>query len=250
MTTIRLRNLFSTILVCVGVFVSDAANAERLVVYAEDARPYAYLQDEKVSSPITDFVRILAQRAGYEPDIRLLSWAGIMHTVEADQPTIFYPLAHNNEREKKYYWIGTLQHDEKYTFYKLKSRNDIQIKKLDDAKKYRIGVIESDIREDFLVDNGFHFNISSGLVQIVNNTDGMRLLRVNRIDLLPLSPSSFTAECAPYCDDFDIAYTLNLRLNLELAATKATPQDVVQRLRRAYESLEKDGTRSRMLIDD
>ncbi|MFZ6686511.1 substrate-binding periplasmic protein [Undibacterium sp. SXout11W] len=227
--------------------IGTPASAERLVIYAEDAKPYAYFQDDKVSSSITNFVRILIERAGYDPDIRLLSWAGIMHTAEAQQTMIFYPLARTNERENKYHWLGTLLHDEKYSFYKLKNRRDIQLKKLDDAKMYRVGVIESDVREEYLIENGFAFNTYAGLIQINNNTEGLRLLRVNRIDLLPLSATSFTSECALYCADYEIATTLNIRSNLELAANKATPTDVIQRIRRAYESLESDGTRARML---
>ncbi|MFZ6861113.1 substrate-binding periplasmic protein [Undibacterium sp. Ji67W] len=242
-----LKKLLSTICICVCAFFATPANAERLVIYAEDAKPYAYFQDDKVSSPITEFVRTLVERAGYDPEIRLLSWAGIMHTAEAQQAVIFYPLARTNERENKYHWLGTLLHYEKYNFYKLKNRRDIQLKKLEDAKKFRIGVIESDLREDYLIENGFAFNPHSGLIQINNNTDGMRLLLVNRIDLLPLSVTSFTSECAAHCSDYEMAFTLNIRINLELAANKATPPEIIQRIRRAYESLENDGTRARML---
>jgi len=170
-----------------------------------------------------------------------------MHTAEAQQAVVFYPLARTNERENKYHWLGVISHYEKYNFYKLKNRRDIQLKKLDDAKKFRIGVIESDLREDYLIENGFVFNAHSGLIQINNNTDGMRLLRVNRIDLLPLSVTSFTSECGVYCSDYEMAFTLNIRINLELAANKATPPEVIQRIRRAYESLENDGTLARML---
>jgi len=246
----RLRTYFFLIVISYCGLSPSFAYAERLIVYAEDALPYGYMENDKVSSPVADFVRILVVRAGYDPDIRLLSWAGIMHTAEADQTVIFFPLARTSDREDKYVWLGTLFHDNKYNLYKLKKRDDIQLKKLDDAKKYRIGTIEADVREEFLLENGFRYHATMGLTRIVNNKDGMRLLQVGRIDLLPMSVENFTAICSPNCTDYENSYHLNLNLDLEIAANKATPMTTILRLRQAYEILEKNGTRSRMIAEN
>ncbi|MFZ6690764.1 substrate-binding periplasmic protein [Undibacterium sp. SXout20W] len=245
----HLRDLLVFFLICVCTNLHAQSHTEKIVVYVEDALPFAYLENEKVSSPYADYVRVLMRHAGYDPDIRLLSWAGIMHTAEADQPVIFFPLARTRERETKYVWLGTLIHFHQYQFYKLKARNDIRLKNLNDAKKYRIGAIEGDAREQYLIDNGFRHHEQSGLTNIVNNKDGIRLLQIGRIELLPLSIDNFKAICRPDCANYEIAFPLNLHLNLELAANKATPKSVTQRIIRAYDDLEKNGTRSRLLVD-
>jgi len=224
------------------------AHAERLVIYAEDGLPFAYFHDGKVSAPASEFVRELVLRAGYEPDIRLLSWPGIIHLLETSQPIIFYPMARTTEREDKYFWIGSLLQFNNYYLYKKKHRNDIQLHKLDDAKPLRIGVIESDARESYLLSNGFKLARSgAGMVRIPNNKDGMRLLQMERIDLIPLSTSNFESYCKPNCQDYEVAFPLNITMDLQLAANKAVPEDTVKRLRLAYQKLRKDGTYTRIM---
>ena len=126
-------------------------------------------------------------------------------------------------------------------------RTDIVVKKLSDAKKYRIGAIEADAREQYLLENNFRYRKEAELTSIVDNKEGMRLLQVGRLDLLPLSLENFNALCPPHCADYESVFNLNLNLDLQLAANKATPHDVISRLRRAYDALEKDGTRARMV---
>ena len=225
------------------------ASAEQLVVYAEDARPFVYLENDKVTSPTSEYIRALVTRAGYTPDIRLMSWSGIMHTAEANQPVVFFPLARTKEREAKYQWIGTIVRFQDYRLYRLAKRTDIVVKKLSDAKKYRIGAIEADAREQYLLENNFRYRKEAELTSIVDNKEGMRLLQVGRLDLLPLSLENFNALCPPHCADYEAVFNLNLNLNLDLqlAANKATPHEVISRLRRAYDALEKEGTRARMV---
>ncbi|MFZ6849951.1 substrate-binding periplasmic protein [Undibacterium sp. RuRC25W] len=245
-----MRLLKITLLVFSLLATSLPARSEQLVIYAEDARPFGYLKKDNVSSPTSDYIRALASRAGYEPEVRLMSWAGIMHTADSDQPVIFFPLARTRDRESKYQWIGTLARFHEYHFYKLRKRTDIQVKKLSDAKNYRIGVIEADAKEEYLINNDFRYLKQTGLIHIIGYKEGMRLLQVGRLDLLPLSIENFKTLCSPNCDDFEIAYKLNLDLNLEVAANKATPQHVILRLRKAYESLEKEGKRTRVLTEN
>ena len=226
---------------------SSLVQAQRLVIYEEDGPPFGYVKNGKIPAPIAEFVRAIVIRAGYEPEIRRLSWVGIMHMVENDQSILFYPLARTAEREDKYIWLGSLIHSHGYYFYKKKNRSDIEINKLDDAKSYRVGVIDGDAREQFLKANNFKLSNSNGLIHIVNNIEGFRLLAVGRLDLLPISEESFEINCTPTCQDYVPAFNLGLDFNLELGATKSTSPEVIERLRRAYLSLQKDGTHLRMI---
>ncbi|MFZ6686512.1 substrate-binding periplasmic protein [Undibacterium sp. SXout11W] len=224
----------------------SAAHAERLIIYVEDSQPYAYIKNSKSPAPITDFVRAIAIRAGYEPEIRPLSWIGIMHLVNSSQQVIFFPVARTTFREEKYIWLGGLIHVRGYYLYKKKGRSDIQISKLEDAKPYRIGVIEDDAREQFLKSNDFKMGHTRGLIHIRDNNEGLRLLSVGRLDLLPLSQDNFDLNCATFCLEYVTTINLGLELDLQLGANKATSTEVTERLRHAYRSLQKDGTHQRM----
>ncbi|MFZ6753058.1 substrate-binding periplasmic protein [Undibacterium sp. Dicai25W] len=223
------------------------AHADQLLIYIEDTQPYAYAKNSNTPTPIADFVKTIAIRAGYQPEIRPLSWIGIMHLVNGSQPVIFFPVARTPFREDKYIWLGGLAHVRGYYLYKKKDRIDIQINKLEDAKEYRIGVIEDDAREQFLKSKNFKASNNGGLINISDNNEGIRLLSVGRLDLLPLSQDNFDHNCATFCQDFVTTINLGLELDLQLGANKATSKDVVDRLRNAYTSLQKDGTRQRML---
>jgi len=227
-----------------------AAQAERLTVYAEDTLPFAYISNDKVTAPVSEFVRTLVTRAGYEPDIRLSSWTGIIRLSESGQTVIFYPVARTPERENKYLWIGSLVQHHSYNLYKNKNRSDISLRTVDDAKGLRIGAIEGDVRERYLLSLGFKTDDKTGLIHVVNNKEGMRLLQLGRIDLLPLSASTFESQCKPDCQNFELALPLNLNTSLELTANMATSPETVRRLRQAYQELLKDGTYARMLGND
>ena len=223
------------------------AHAERLVIYVEDGQPYAHGKNGKNPAPITDFVKMIATRAGYEPEIRKSSWIGIMHLVQGPQPVVFFPVARTPLREDKFIWIGGLIHVHGYYLYKKKDRTDIKITNLEDAKSYRIGVIEDDAREQFLKSNHFKLNNANGLIHVNNNNEGIRLLSVGRLDLLPLAQDNFEMNCASYCNEYVPTINLGLELDLQLGANRVTPPEVTDRLRHAYISLQKDGTHQRML---
>ena len=67
---------------------------------------------------------------------------------------LIYSIGRSPEREKLFKWIDIISPYEVY-FYKLKSRKDISIKNLEDAKKYRIGGVNNDIRTQYLLGKGF-----------------------------------------------------------------------------------------------
>ncbi|GGC70779.1 substrate-binding periplasmic protein [Undibacterium terreum] len=227
----------------------DAAEDNHIIVLAEDAPPHSVLKDGQVTGTSTEFIRLLAARAGLVPDIRLMNWKAALQLTDSQSALLIYPVARTAERENSFYWIGRLAVYKTY-FYKKRSREDIQLKKLEDARAYRIGAVRKDVRANFLSDNGFQADTGSGLIDVSDNKEALRLLQIGRIDLTPLSPFAFEGACNATglnCGLFEAALPINLTADMFVAASKKTPPEVIKRLQAAYASLVADGTFSRML---
>lgn len=218
--------------------------AETLIIYAEDALPFAYLTKGRVTGPATEYVREAAIRAGYRPEIRLASWSAIIKRAEQEKNVIFYPMARTPERENQYQWLGRLCLQKNYALYKRKDRKDLNLHSLQEARQFKIGIIQDDARAQYLQKNGFtelKNGDSSGLIKLVNNDDGLRLLKSGRIDLLPLSIANFTGYCKADCNHYEVAFPLDIAMDLQLAAGKNVAADTVQRLKLALQSMQKEG---------
>lgn len=66
-------------------------------------------------------------------------------------------------------------------FFLLIDRNDIQITSLEDVKKYRIGTVINDVREQFLLSKGFKIGVQ--LQSSQRYSQGFKKLILGRIDL-------------------------------------------------------------------
>ncbi|MES2104067.1 MAG: transporter substrate-binding domain-containing protein [Pseudomonadota bacterium] len=226
-----------------------AAEDYHITVLAEDAPPHSMLKDGQVTGTSTEFVRLLAARAGLIPDIRLMNWKAALQIVDGQSAVLIYPIARTAERENGFYWIGRIAVYKTY-FYKKKDREDIQLKKLEDARVYRIGAVRKDVRADFLLSNGFPASAGNGLIDVTDNKEALRLLHIGRVDLTPLSPFALEGACSATglnCSQFEAALPINLTADMFVAASKKTPAETVKRLQAAYDSLVADGTFARML---
>ncbi|HEY1406290.1 MAG TPA: transporter substrate-binding domain-containing protein, partial [Spirochaetota bacterium] len=113
----------------------------------------------------------------------------------------------------------------------------IRISKLDDMHGYRIGTIQNDVRELYLVSKGF--DLSS--LQRITGTDtyerNIRKLAMGRIDLLPMPDETLTYVSKKI--GFNPSLLFKRAFHLEelsdhgysLAASTTTDKDLIERLR-------------------
>ena len=80
-------------------------------------------------------------------------------------------------RMKYFKWIGPVS-DRNIYFYKLKSRSDIIINKLSDAKKYNVGTVINTANSEYLESKGFK------LKKVPNYIQNMYKLLNGRVDLI------------------------------------------------------------------
>ena len=222
------------------------ALATELPVLAEENVPFSYRQDGEIQGFCTEVVTasLAAAQLHYQIDIR--PWARIYTTTLAKPGTLMYPVARTAEREDKFQWIGPLLPN-RIALFRKKGRSDVVVHKLDDARHYRIGVVNMDFREEYLRRKGFSEEGGKQLV-VVNGSDLlMPMLQAGRIDLMPLG----LAKCAPHgldCSQIEPVYVLDeLESGLYMVFNRGTSPALVRQVREGFERIRRNGTLARIM---
>lgn len=223
--------------------------AQSITVVTEESPPLNFTKDGKVQGPGTALVEATLKAAKLDYKLDVYPWARAMSMATEQPNVLIFSLGRTAEREPNFKWVGEIT-PFRYNLYKLKSRQDIKLGKLDDAKKYTIGVVRDDVLAKHLVGKGFAMGASPGLQEVASNDLNLKKLESGRIDLLPISQAALDVRCEKNnvdCSQFEPAYELELVNHLYMAYSKSTPDDVVEKTRAAYRSLAKDGTVKKLL---
>lgn len=198
--------------------------------------------NNEVTGAGADLVREVMRRANISFTFSILPWARAYALAEGSGEVMIINLGRTAEREHKFKWVGEIIPVE-YRMVKLKSRKDIQIKTLDDARPLQIGVQNQDICHRYLIGKDFpaaSLQVSAGYEQ------AFAKLLMARVDLVPRSHIGIRDFCerSPQdCDKIETAYRLNeVNTSLYMAFSKQTPDEMVVRARKAYEEIRADGT--------
>ncbi|CCQ09582.1 ABC-type amino acid transport/signal transduction systems, periplasmic component/domain [Pseudoalteromonas luteoviolacea B = ATCC 29581] len=211
----------------------------RLDVYTEEFPPFQTLiSPGKVGGIATGIVEAVLRDSNIPYQIHLMPWFRSTTNVEKYPNSLIYSLARTPSRENQFHWLVPLC-PINVAFYRLTTRDDINIKRLEDAKKYVVAVAAGQPSETYLLNQGF--TPDSNLVVLASHEQGAGMLEKKRIDLL------FGAE-----QFFDgVVHDLNLEGQWEqvlkidelsrqtyLAANKAISQEYVQRIKASFERVQ------------
>ena len=240
-----MRHIFLTLLFA-SIFLAQAANATTDIVVLTGsigvkpagadtkARDIGYGR-ELIGEVMKD--AILTFKVEPQPFARALQ------TIEAQPNTVLFPLLRNAEREAKFQWVG-LMAKRSYSFYRLASRRDLVIASLDDARRYRIGVVRGDVRADYLRDQGFSEGADKGLHVVNAAFNLLKMQELGRIDLVVFSDVGLKLACEEAeiaCDLWEPAFKLDIAGDLWLAASPKMPPQLFNALRKAYKKQEDSG---------
>jgi polar amino acid transport system substrate-binding protein len=127
---------------------------QRLVVLTENWPPFNYEKDGEVVGFATEIVKATLKNAEIDYDIRLGVWKGVYDKVLSQHDILVYTITRTKPREDLFDWIGPFAPREQ-SLFKLKSRKDIKLTKLDDARKFLIGLQDQDAITQDLIQAGF-----------------------------------------------------------------------------------------------
>jgi len=230
---------FLMLLVCLN------AGATTLQVVTEDSS-YSALEDGKVVGVASEVVEMTLANAGItDYHMALYPWARAYDIARLEANVLIYPMIRSSAREGLFKWVGELEHVTP-TFYKLRERRDVEVKALQDASHYTVGVVRDDSRQQYLEGKGF-----SRMVVSANNLDNLRKLISGQVELIPMPEREAREQCADLnfaFEDLESVFTLDeLSKGLYVAISASTPDETVQRITKAFARLKQEGTVDRVI---
>ncbi|MEJ6001448.1 substrate-binding periplasmic protein [Paucibacter soli] len=201
---------------------------------------FAYAEGGRVGGPATAHLETLLRSAGIDDyRIDIYPWARAYDLALKQPNVLIYLIARTPEREQQFKWIGAFI-EQDYDFYRLRSRHDIAVGQLADARRYSVGVVRDDVRHQFLRAQGF-----TRLLLAAQSAETVRHLLNQRVDLVLLTETDLMLLCRQSqldCAQLQKLHRLaELRTPLYAAFSRSTPDELVQRVRRAFDSLKAEG---------
>lgn len=217
----------------------DKPVADSVNLLTENTPPVNYLDaDGKPAGVAVELVREIARRVGHSGQIKVVPWARGYKDTQEISNTALFSTYRSAARESMFKWVGPLLVKEAVLYRK--KGGVPRISSLDDAKKVgSIGAYINDSKEQFLKKNGFT-NLDSSPDDLANP----RKLVAGRIDLWISTSVQVNDTCKlAGVNPADIEPALVvLRQPMYLAFSIKTDDAVVDRWRKAFAEMEKDGT--------
>ena len=203
--------------------------------------------DQPWRGEATRFTEAVLQRAGIGYELQYLPWRRAYRYVSSEPGVLIYPLARSEPREQSFHWVGQLI-PVNYYLFRLKSRDDIRVDSLADARAYRVGVVNYHVHHEYLSSLGFE-----NLQAVNSNVQNLRKALLGRIDLFPISDGGLRPICLQYaidCSSFEPVLKLEgMSGGLYLAYSMDTDSSTVERTREAYRELVEQGLHSRLFAE-
>lgn len=225
-----------------GLMCSIAVTQE-INVITETWEPYNFVKNGRVVGLSTEIVELTLQKAGLtikNGKIDVYPWARAYRIALNDRNVLLYTILRTEEREGLFKWVGPLVPPETFYFYKHRTRTDVVVNTLDDAKKYKIGVLRDTVLEDFLNKHGFSRQLIDPVSDHVFN---LKKLLADRIDLIMDVESSLkirTSEQGLPLSEFEQGLYL-FDHGYYMAFSLNTSDEIVERARAAFREVQASG---------
>jgi polar amino acid transport system substrate-binding protein len=237
-----LRELPLGLLLAGPDLLARAQALPRVTVLLEEFPPYATRgADEQPEGFAVELARELLGRARVEAAFEFNSWPRVLQRAR-EQPNVLIPaIVRLPEREAQFLWVAQISL-RRGTLYRLRSRPDVQVRELADARRYLTGVIKGDVSERELVAQG----LQAGL-HLDSSADYTVLLRkffAGRVQLVALNSllSATILQRHGYRpeDAEPVLRFSNSRPSMALSL--GSDERLVLALRQAWESMRRDGS--------
>ena len=165
--------------------ITHLAFAQQLTIYTEEFPPFNFSEAGKISGVSTEVVQRVLSDAGFKTKFVSLPWEQAYKLAQKKENALIYSISRRPNREKLFKWIGILT-PTTYSVFGLTSRDDIRVNKLEDLKKYRIGVVKDDAREQYLLGKGFKLSDFKRIGGKDPQNKNLKKLIANKIDVWPM----------------------------------------------------------------
>lgn len=223
-----------------------AAPLHALTFLTEDNPPFSFADKGKpVAGVSTEIVNEMARRAGLPADIKVMDWDEAYARAQADKDTCLYSTARLENRENQFQWVGELVVNKWAVF----GRSDFArpIKTLNDLKPLKIGGVVQDARAEFLKSRAI-----TNIREVVRDEQNPP-----RLFLKPEDPNYIDLWVTGYYSGNEIAQKAKVgavrmvymfrETPLWLACSPRTDKGDIKKLSDALATMNKDGSRKRII---
>ena len=212
---------------------------EKISINTALVSPFIYVDKGELKGQSTKVVQTLLKRLEVKSKINIYPWARAYHLALKQKNTLIYLIERLPENEQLFKWVGTITPIDTHV-YRLKTRSDIQINKLEDLKSYKVGVVRKSGAHRYLKMRGI-----KTLEDVVSIGQNIKKLAAGRIDVLIAAKSSFISQVESLglsAQDFSEAYPVTeLSIDGYLAFSKNTSEAIVNHFRMALARLKASG---------
>ena len=214
----------------------SSAQAADLTLYLGDNPPFNSFVANRPEGMAVEVMAEVLKRSQLTAENKEVPWARALTTVQVTANHCAYTVGRIPEREAKFHWLGPIA-TVQGTLFGLRDRQ-LQIRSLEDARKYRIGDLRQGANAIFLESKGF-------VIDYANTEDqNLRKLLAGHIDLYPGTPYSAREIVQRLKIDpqrVQALYVFN-QVDLYLACNLQTPAATLAKLTSAFESMRADKT--------
>lgn len=239
------RSLRPLCAIALAWFAATATAGSRLQVVTEELPPYNMTQGGRITGMSTEVVQAVLKEAGLQGNIHSMPWARAYDTALNGENVLIYSIARTPQRETLFKWVGVVAPTRWYLF----ARPDVgvPIRSLDDARRFQIATVNEDAGEQYLISKGF---VVGKNLQSSNKYEfNYEKLKLGRVDLWIANEPNALYLMRQAGDDPERQLVRVLELpelardgGLHLAASRNTPDATVERLRKALETVRRNGT--------
>ncbi len=217
------------------IYADDLKN---IVIYSDEDIPYVTVNKEGIidGGLATEVMyKVLNKLKLPKSTIENVPWARAYFNATTKPNVIIYPIVKTTERLEKLDFIIKIL-DSTVFLYKLKSRTDIIIKNLDEAKKHRICAVRDDYRADYLKANNFE-----DIDLATNSTLNVKKFIEGRCDLIISTEIGIQNKLKSLKYEFNLIESIfplkNLDSALYAAINKNTSKEIKDKIKIAAESI-------------
>lgn len=236
--------LKSWLIALVAFFAVFATCAQTITVVTEEYPPYNFTDSAmKVSGLATEVVEEVLKRAKVDYRLGVYPWSRAYQMAQRAPNVLIYSIGRSAQREALFKWVGIIAPYDVY-LYRLKSRADIQVTVLADAKRYTVGAVRDDVRAQYLVTQ----DITPELVS--SDSANTKKLAAGRIDLFPIDVigivSLYKREGLDPASVVKVLKLDALSSGLYMAFSTQTSDDIINKCKAALAEVKQDGTFDRI----
>ncbi|MBE9609801.1 substrate-binding periplasmic protein [Chitinilyticum piscinae] len=222
------------------VLCSALAAAADLQGYTEEFPPFNYLDKGAPAGLANDILDRVMARSGLSIERSSLPWPRAVQMTASSPNSLLYTTVRTPAREAQYRWVGPYD-DCDVVLIKLRSRKDLQIGKLEDARNYLVGAVRGAAASQLLQEKQFP---ARNLTLVSDEEAVLRMLFAGRTDLnagMFLPHGHLARQLGLPAQEMEVAHILQKGGGCYFAFNSKVDPALFARFEKAFEALRSSG---------